>query len=170
MVSAPSCGILTFRGEKMLISMEKILFLKSVPIFTGMTGEELRSLAEIVEEKEFKSGDTIFRENEPGEEMYVIVQGRIQVFHEEKGSETTIADLGERECLGEMAILDDMPRSASARAEEDTLTLMIHRDEFCELIREEPEVAFGVFRVFTRRIRQANVEHEQAHAPMQGPI
>ncbi len=155
---------------KMLLTMEKILFLKTVPIFAGMTGEELRLLGEIVEEAEFKTDQTVFLEGEPGEDMYVIVSGSVQVFTGEGDGEKLIATLGERESLGEMAILDDEPRSASARAAADTTMLRIHREDFRELIREEPEVAFGIFRVFTGRIRQANIEQERAYAPMQGSV
>lgn len=154
----------------MLLTMEKILFLKSAPIFAGMTGEELRVLADIVEETEFKENDIIFRENEPGEELYVIIRGSVRVVRGEAASESVIAVLGERECFGEMAILDDEPRSATAKAAEDSLMLKLNRDDFRDLIREEPEVAFGIFRVFTRRIRQANIDQERAHVPVQGSI
>jgi HEAT repeat protein len=154
----------------MLLTMEKILFMKSAPIFAGMAGEELRALAEIVGEVAFKKDSYIFREGEPGEEMFVIVRGSVQVLHEEAGRETILATLSERECLGEMSILDDEPRSASARVTDDTVTLRISRDDFHELIKEVPEVAFGVFRVFTGRIRQANLDQEKAYAPMQGSV
>lgn len=153
-----------------LLTMEKILFLKTVHIFAGMTGEELHALAEIVEEVEVKGGETIFSEGEPGEEMYIIVNGSVQVLHGEGAAQTLLATLGEREVLGEMSILDDEPRSATARTSEDTVMLKIRRDDFRELIGEEPEVAFGVFRVFTRRIRRANVETEQAATPIQGAV
>ncbi|MFA6449467.1 MAG: Npt1/Npt2 family nucleotide transporter [bacterium] len=154
----------------MLLSMEKILFMKSAPIFAGMAGEELRALAEIVDEVSFKKDSYIFREGEPGEEMFVIVRGSAQVIHEEAGREKVLATLAERDCLGEMSILDDEPRSASARVLDDTVTLRISRDDFHELIKEVPEVAFGVFRVFTGRIRHANIEQEKAFAPMQGTM
>jgi CRP/FNR family transcriptional regulator, cyclic AMP receptor protein len=150
--------------------MEKILFLKTVHIFAGMSGEELRALAEIVEEVEVKGGETIFSEGEPGEEMYIIVSGGVQVLHGEGAEQKLLATLGERDVLGEMSILDDEPRSATARTDEETVMLKIRRDDFRELIGEEPEVAFGVFRVFTRRLRRANIEQEQAAAPMQGSV
>lgn len=155
----------------MLLTMEKILFLKTVPIFAGMSGEELRALAEIVDEVNFKEGDYIFHENDPGEELFVIVQGSVHVITGEGGAEKVLATLHERDCFGEMSILDDEPRSATGRAAEDSLMLRVEREEFRELIREEPEVAFGVFRVFTRRLRQANIEAEQHAAnPMQGSV
>ncbi len=155
----------------MLLTMEKILFLKSVPIFSGMTGEELMVLAEIVEEIEIKEGETVFRENDPGEDLFVIVRGKVNIIRSEgTPSEAIIAMLEERECFGEMSILDDEPRSATVRTAADTLLLKIQQDEFRELIREEPDVAFKVFRVFTRRLRNAQPEPELQQAPIQGSV
>lgn len=155
----------------MLLTMEKILCLKSAPIFAGMTGDELRVLAGIVEEVEFKANSIIFNEDDPGEELYIIARGSVRIIRGSAATGAVLATLGEKDCLGEMAILDDDPRSATAQAVDDVLALKIHRDDFRELIREEPEVAFGIFRVFTRRIRHANEEQEQqASAPMQGSV
>lgn len=154
-----------------MLTMEKILFLKTVPIFAGMSGEELRAIAEIVEEKEIKRGDILFYEGEPGEDMFMIVRGALQALKGRPEDNVVLATLGERDCIGEMAILDDEPRSASARAAEDALLLKIKRDDFRDLIGEDPAVAFGVFRVFTRRLRAANVEHEDhAAAPMKNAV
>jgi HEAT repeat protein len=154
-----------------MLTMEKILFLKTVPIFAGMSGEELRAIAEIVEEVEIKRDDILFYEGEPGEDMCMIVTGGVQVLKGRPEENIVLATLGERECIGEMAILDDEPRSATARAAEDTLLLKIQRDDFRDLIGEDPAVAFGVFRVFTRRLRAANVEHEDhAAEPMKSAV
>ena len=157
--------------ESDMITMEKVLFLKTVGIFAGMSGEQLVSLAEIVEEVPISDGEVIFHQGEAGEDMFVIVSGGVQVVTEgDGGGETLLATLEERECLGEMAILDDEPRSATARAAGDTLLLKITREAFHELIGDDPGVAFGVFRVFTRRLRQANVEQQHQYATVQGTV
>lgn len=154
----------------MLLTMEKILFLRTVPIFEHMSGDELRYLAEIAEEKDLPNGSIIFNENDIGDMMYIIVKGKVKIFTETHDEHKTLAILEERECFGEMSILDDETRSASAQAIEDVTFLEITREEFRELIREEPEVAFGVFKIFTKRLRKANIEHDTPSIPVHGSV
>ena len=125
----------------MLLTLEKAVFLKSVSLFTGLEGEELAALAEITLEKEYAAGEMIFEQGQPAHHLYVIVQGKVEVFMRADSSERPIAVLGEKECFGEMAILDDEPRSASIRALEPTVVIKIARESFAELIHERPQIA-----------------------------
>lgn len=144
----------------MLITVEKVLFLKAVPLFASLPSEELAGLAEIAEEQSFPASTVIFRENDPGDGLYVLISGRVRVFRTVDEREYNIAILGARECFGEMAVLDEEPRSASIEAQEDCVALKIRREEFLELVIDRPQFAFEIFKVLTRRLRMKSIEAE----------
>lgn len=134
----------------MISTVEKVLFLKSIDLFSQIPGEDLARVAQIAEELEFEDGERIMQEGEMGDSMYLIVDGVVQVF---KG-ERKVVELSERECVGEMAILDSEPRSATVQASSPVRTLRIAREDFYELMNEKAEIARGIIKVLTRRLRQ----------------
>jgi len=148
----------------MLLTIQKVLFLKSAPLFAQLDGEELAALADIAFEKEYQPAEILFEENQVAHHLYVIVRGKVEVFRRVDSTEHPIAMLGEKECVGELAILDDEPRSASVRALEPTLVLKIDRESFRELINERPQIAFAIFKILSSRLRQKNLEVENLHA------
>lgn len=148
------------RDELMLLAVEKVLFLKSAPLFACLDSEEVAALADITLEQEYNPGDLVYQAGQPAEHVYVIVRGKVEVLHRTNSTEYVIAVLGEKECFGEMAILDDEPRSAAVRALEPTLVLKIDRDSFRELIHERPQISFAIFKILTSRLRQKNLEAE----------
>ncbi len=152
------------RGEPMLLTVEKVLFLKSAAVFAGIEGEELAALAEITLEHEYAPGDVIFEEGKPAHHLYVVVNGRVEVFRTVNDRERPLAVLGPRECFGEMAILDEAPRSASIRAIEPTTVLKIDRESFRELILERPQIAFAIFKILSGRLRTQNIEADSLPA------
>ena len=146
----------------MLLTVEKVLFLKSAPIFAGLDSEELAALADIALEHEYRPGEIIFEQDQAAHHLYVLVKGEVDVFHKANGHEYPIAVLHEKECFGEMAVLDDEHRSASIRAAEATLVLKIDRESFRELILERPQIAFAIFKILSSRLRLKNLEIEHA--------
>jgi len=133
----------------LISTVEKVLFLKSIDLFSQIPGEDLARVAQIAEELDFEGDEHIMKEGEMGDSMYLIVDGRVQVF---KGARMVV-ELGERECVGEMAILDSEPRSATVRASGPVRTLRIEREDFYELMNEKAEIARGIIKVLTRRLR-----------------
>ena len=153
----------------MLSIMETILFLKRIPIFSNIHGEGLKRIADIAQEKVYEASKVIFHENEMGDVLYIIKKGSVQIYKVlGSGQEKTLAVLHEQAFFGEMSILDDAPRSASARAMEDSTVLAVDKESFKEVVNEYPEIAFEIFKVFSQRLREANKEiqnlSEQAHA------
>ncbi len=144
----------------MLLTVEKVLFLKSAPLFAHLDSEELAALADIAPEKDFGPGEVIFEEGQPAHHLYILARGKVEVFRRVDSTEYPLATLGEKECFGEMAILDDEPRSASVKALEATQVLKIDRESFRELITERPQISFAIFKILTGRIRQRNLEIE----------
>jgi ATP/ADP translocase len=144
-------------GETMLQTIERIYFLKSVPMFSQLSGEELRPVAEMFSELSLRKGSTIFKENEPGDSFYVILSGTVKV--EREGRE--IALLKEKDYFGEMALLDYETRSASLIVGTDCELLKLNREDFYELLEEYPGLSREIIRTLARRLRAliGNVEN-----------
>jgi CRP/FNR family cyclic AMP-dependent transcriptional regulator len=135
----------------MLSILEKVLFLKSVDLFSQIPGEDLTQVALVTTEAEHDQGDEVFGEGEVGDALYVVLDGKVRVHEHDR----VIAELGERECFGEMGILDPAPRKATVTAITDTRLLRIGREDFQEILAEKPEIALGIIKVLTRRLRDA---------------
>ena len=135
----------------MISTVEKVLFLKSIDLFSQIPGEDLAQVALISGEENREQGDEIFAEGEAGDALYLVLDGKVRVHRGDR----VIAELGERECFGEMAILDAAPRSATVSALANTNLLKITREDFQDIMSEKPEIAQGVIKVLTRRLRDA---------------
>ena len=138
----------------MITTVEKVLFLKSIDLFRALPSEELAQIAEIAEEVPFGKGDPVFTEGEPGDALYLVVEGAVRVHRGDK----QLASFGERDVFGEMAVLDSEPRSASVTVVVDAVLLKIGRDDFREILSERPEISLGVIKVLSRRLRETNIK------------
>ena len=136
----------------MITTVEKVLFLKSVDLFRALPGEELAQIAEIAEEQPFAAGEQVFAEGEPGDALYLVLDGAVKVHQ----SQRQLAHLGVRDVFGEMAIVDSEPRSASVTAVQDAVLLKIARDDFRDILLERPEIGMGIIKVLSRRLRDAS--------------
>ena len=133
----------------MLSNVEKVLVLKTVPMFSQTPDEVLADVADLLEEIEAAKDETIFKKDDPGDSMYIIVEGKVRVHTEER----FLNDLGESDVFGEMALLDPEPRLASVTAVELTRLFRLDQGPFYQLMAERPEVATGIIRVLTRLLR-----------------
>lgn len=131
--------------------MDLVFLLKGVPLLSDLSGEQLLPVAEIVQHVHIEAGDLVFSEGQPGNHLYVILEGLVDV---QRGPEH-LATLGTKECFGEMALLDQAPRMASVRASTDVELLAIARDDFQDLLDMHPALARGIIRVLTQRLRAA---------------
>ncbi len=135
----------------MITTVEKVLFLKSIDLFRGLAGEELATIAEIAEEQPFAAGEPVLAEGEPGDALYLVVEGALRVHRGGK----LLAHLGVRDVFGEMAMLDPEPRSASVTVVKNAVLLKIGRDDFRDVLQERPEIGMGIIQVLSRRLRAA---------------
>jgi CRP-like cAMP-binding protein len=139
-------------GERVISTVEKVLFLKGVDLFRSIAAEELSHIAQITDEVEYAPDDTFIKEGDKGDSMYLIVDGKVKVH----SGEHVLAELGPSQCVGEMSILDAEPRSASITALTELTLLKIQREDFGEILAEKPEISSGIIKVLTRRLREAN--------------
>ena len=129
--------------------LEKISFFKNVELFQEVPANYLLPLAEIAETIDLDCGEMLFVQGERGDAMYLIRRGAIDV--QVQGILVNQITVGE--CIGEMAILDDTPRTASCIAQEETEVLKISAQHFQMIVKSQPSVALAVLRTFSKRLR-----------------
>jgi PPM family protein phosphatase len=136
----------------------KVDVLKGMPLFKHLNYKEIMRLLNITLVREFKPGEHIIKEKETGEELFVILSGRVKL-HKDGAF---ITELGRGAHFGEMALVDRSPRSASASAEESTRVLILRRRDFYEIIRKEAPLAvkllWSFVQVLTERLRKTTAE------------
>lgn len=141
--------------------MDRMTFLQSLSLFRDLGDESLRRLAAESRQRVFRAGEVIFRQGEPGSTCHIIVQGRLRVFVVgEDGRELSVRLLGPGEIVGEMALFEDLPRSANVKALEKTRTLELHRSVLLGCLRRSPALALSLLRDLSARLRYATEEAE----------
>ena len=144
----------------MLTLIEKTIFLKQVQFFDEMPAADVRTLAGVSELANVAAGQTIITEGEPSDALYVIVTGRVAVQHRKRSEAertlTALATLGPREYFGEMSLFDEGPSSADVVALVDSQLLVVRRAPLFALLERKPALMMDMFKVVSRRLRQAN--------------
>jgi hypothetical protein len=135
--------------EKAMLLIEKVIVLKTVPMFARTPEELVAEIASIVEVVEQRAGDVVFEKGDVGESMYIVVTGSVRVYDGGR----TLRVLGEHEIFGELALLDPAPRSASVVAVSDTRLFRIDADLFTQLMAANVEIVRGVLHVLCERLR-----------------
>ena len=102
----------------MLSMMDLIIALKRIPLFSSVHGEGLKRVAETIREMKLPAGELVFAEHDLGDEMYIVHSGRVLIFNETGSGENVLNSVRSGGYFGEMAIIDEQPRSASARSTE----------------------------------------------------
>ncbi len=139
--------------EKMSLNMGRMLFLRRVPLFVNLEGSDLQFLSEICIEKEYAAGHVIFEEADDGDALYIIESGRVNIVTGKDENAVILGVLEERECFGEMSILDGESRSASANVAKDSKVLVINREDFHGILLARPRIAITLFRTLSLRFR-----------------
>lgn len=138
----------------MLTRVERVLALKNIELFHDIPGEVLADIATLLEEESFEKGQYIVNEGDLGKELFMIVKGEVEVI----AGGNKVAVMKEGDGFGEMALIDNQPRSADIVASDDVLVLKMESDDFLEILKQRDEVALGVIRVLTGRIRELNTK------------
>jgi len=164
-VLAPGLGESTIEGA----TMERLLALKRVPLFANLTLDQLEAIHQLAIEVTFLPNEVIVREGEPGNELYVLLEGVVDVYLGwETPQQARLGEIRAIDYMGEMAILDDEPRSATLVAVEHARLLSFEGDSLKELILQMPEISFEIFRVLTQRVRAAERRLKERQDDPQG--
>ena len=136
----------------MYSTLEKTIILKSVDLFKTIPAENLSRISQITEEVQFEANTPIFAEGDYGDSLFIVVNGNVKIH---KG-DTELVTLGKGSCLGEMALLDDEPRSADATVTEDSILFQIEQEGFYEVMGSQSDIMEGIIKLLTGRLRDAN--------------
>ena len=142
-------------------SAEREAQLAKVAFFDGLTPEALAMIAQVTTEENHPYGARLFGYGEPGDKLYIILEGKVRISREVGGmGEEALAVLGPGEVFGEMALLDESPRSADAKAHERCRVLVITKDAFDDLLFLHKDLAYEVLwsciRTLASRLRETN--------------
>lgn len=131
---------------------EKLEMLRTVPLFARLDDAELEDVGRHADEVEVPAGTTIVTQNATGNSFYVIIEGRADVMRDDQ----KLAELGPGDFLGEMALLEDLPRSATVITTAPCRVLEMHRRDFSALLDSAPHLARKMLAVMAHRLRDAD--------------
>ena len=137
--------------------MSTTAILLKVPLFSQLEPAELERVTEISRERTYPRNSVILFEDDPGDALYVVAEGQVKVvLIGEDGREVILSVLGEGEFFGEMALIDDEPRSAHVIAMEDSTLLVLRREDFQGILKQTPSIALALLRELSRRLRRVD--------------
>ncbi len=131
--------------------------LANVDLFSGLDKKELRLIANSCQEREFSAGSVLMQQGGTGAGLFVITKGKVRITQEIHPDrvEEELGTAGPGDVLGEMALLDDLPRSATVIALEDVTTLILPIWDFRSSLRSNPEIALKLLATLSHRLRKA---------------
>lgn len=136
------------------ILARRIAFLKQVSLFSQVSEAELATLVNDFHPREFGKDEIIFRQGDTSRELYLVVRGKVRIFRiSPSGAETTIAIYSTGSVMGEFAVVDSEPRSATAKAIEATDLLLMPHEKFLQHMRHLPDLALGMTKLLSSRVR-----------------
>ena len=143
---------------------EEVELLRSIPLFANIEPSKLKLLAFTSERLAFQEGQSLFRQGDMGDAACLVVEGSADVVIEgPDGAHLTVAQIGRNAFVGEIAILCDVPRTATITATSKLDTLRISKDLFFRLVNEFPTMAVEIMRELARRQEQSNLQLTEAN-------
>ncbi len=135
-----------------LSTVERVLFLKSAELFNQIASEDLLPVALVAQEVHFNAGETLIRQGDLGDCLYIVVDGEASIHIPGVGA---VATRRSKSSVGEMGIISRQPRSADCVAMTDLTALKIDHDDFWDLLAEKPPLALGVIKALSQRLDEA---------------
>ncbi len=135
------------------ITMNRLVFLKSIPMFSEMTLENLIAIDAAMQRETYLPDEAVVVEGEVGDKLFIVYRGAVGV--RKAGDSTDLASLGSGQVFGEMSLFDNEPRSASVVAREDTEVLSLEREQFHSLAHQRPQIVMEMCKVLVGRLRSA---------------
>jgi CRP-like cAMP-binding protein len=131
--------------------------IRDVPLLTRLAEEDLRALAAHGKVQRHPAGAVIFQEGDPGDSLHIVIEGDVRIaVLSGSGEEATVAMLGPGEFVGDLALLDGRPRSATAIASRPTKTLVVTRDDFTRWLGQRPRAALVLLEALSLRVRRTD--------------
>ena len=141
---------------------DKIMLLRGIDIFESLSVSELAATVSVVEEIDCTPGEIIIQEGTVGDTMYLVIKGEVSVIKDlGEINEIEIDRIKAGDYFGEMALFEDAVRSVSIRIEEPSRFMVLHKQEFKELVREYPQIALEICKGLSGRIRNLHTKIEK---------
>lgn len=145
--------------------LDKIQFLRQVALFRSLSDKALLDLSAITIEQIIPPKNIVFKEGDKGDALYIVKNGKVNILkRNSSGVDSILVSLGKGAVIGDMAIIDEQPRSASIATIQETTFLIITKDDFRNLLAEVPEISFQILKLTTERLRATNVHLKELEA------
>ena len=146
-------------------NVDKIQFLRQVDLFRSLSEKALFELAAITIEQTYPPKTVVFKEGDKGDALYIVKSGKINILkRNSQGIDSVLVSLGKGAVVGDMAIIDEQPRSASLGTVQETIFLIITKDDFRTLLGTVPEISFQILKLTTERLRATNAHLKELEA------
>ena len=131
---------------------EDVELLRTIPLFAKIEPSKLKLLAFTSQRLTFKPGDSLFHQGDVGDALYIIVEGDAEVLVDAPGGPMTVATMGKNDFVGDIAVLCDVPRTATVTAKSELITMRISKELFFQLVCQFPQIAIEIMRVLAHRL------------------
>ena len=152
---------------------EAAIVIRNVPIFEQLSKKELAAVEKLVHTRTYESDESIFSEKDPGGGMYIVIDGNVSIVKNHGGThEKKLASLEDGDFFGEIALLDESPRTATAVSVGDSKILGFYRTDLYELVERRPKLAIKIIvnlaRVVSERLRHSNSQSHELREQLAG--
>ena len=143
---------------------QEVDILRRIPLFANIEPAKLKLLAFASQRLTYKPGQALFRQGDAGDAAYILIDGGAEVVIEQGGDDIVVAQLDRNQIVGEIAILCDVPRTATIRAKDQLTTLKITKEVFLRLMRDFPDIGMEVMRTLAHRLEATTQQLTAARA------
>jgi CRP/FNR family cyclic AMP-dependent transcriptional regulator len=136
-----------------------ISVLKTIPLFSELSDTDLREISKVAVRQYYKKDNMILIEEEVGSTMFIILEGRVKISRlSDEGREVILSILSEGDFFGEMSILDGQNRSANVVTAEDSVIMVVHREDFLQMMHDYPQIAINLLKELAHRLRRSDAQ------------
>ncbi len=143
---------------------EEVEALRNIPLFAKIDASKLKLLAFTSERVNYDPGKDLFKQGDPGDAAYIILDGEADIIVNTPGGELVVASMKKNDFVGDIAILCDVPRTATVRATKPLSTLVITKDLFFQLVTEFPDMSVAIMRELAQRLHKTTQDLLAARA------
>ncbi len=141
---------------------EEVELLRKIPLFAKIEPAKLKLLAFTSERLTFESGEVLFGQGDMGDAAYIVIDGEADVIIDTPSGPVVVYTAARNDIIGEIAILCDVPRTATVKAKSELVTLVISKDLFFRMVAEFPDMAVEIMRELAQRLEQSNIKLREA--------
>ena len=148
---------------------QEVEILRKIPLFANIDLAKLKLMCFASERLTFKPGQSLFNQGDVGDSAYIIIEGTADVIVANKNGPLVVAQFGKNDIIGEIAILCDVPRTATVTTTSELVALRITKDLFFRMVTDFPEMGVEVMRVLAHRLEQTTAQLTRARAGQAAP-